>query len=241
MFNPLIVKKILAIGLGIIVMGYSITGFAQRRNDARKYRVPRSKFVIKHPVPHYGKVVVTAPVGYRTIWAGGVEYLYHGGAYYRKRPSGFVVVRAPIGAIIATLPIGFITFAVGSSAYYYYGGVYYQRIPSGYVVVEAPPEAVVVEEPPVVVSGSVSVTTPALNVRSGPGKEFRVIGQVSQGDVLVIRGNAPEWLYVQFHSGKFGWVLERFTTPLSSPARRWTCPNYGRYFRDTTLSTSSLG
>ncbi len=218
MFNPLIVKKILAVGLGIIVMGYSIAGFAQRRNDARKYRVPRSKFVIKHPVPHYGKVVVTAPAGYRTIWAGGIEYFYYGGVYYQKRPSGFVVVRAPIGAIIATLPIGFITFAVGGSPYYYYGGVYYQRIQAGYVVVEAPPGAVVVEEPPVVVSGRVSVTTPALNVRSGPGKEFKVIGQVSQGDVLVIRGNAPEWLYVQFHSGKFGWVLERFTTPFSSPA-----------------------
>jgi hypothetical protein len=48
--------------------------------------------------------------------------------------------------------------------------------------------------------------------------EFEVIGQVSQGDVLVIRGNAPEWLYVQIPSGRFGWVLERFTTPLSSPA-----------------------
>ena len=96
MFKPLIVKKILAIGLGIIVMGHSIAGFAQRRKDARKYRVPRSKFVIKHTVPHYGKVVVTAPAGYRTIWAGGAKYFYHGGVYYQKRPSGFVVV-SPAG------------------------------------------------------------------------------------------------------------------------------------------------
>lgn len=217
MFKGSIVKKILAIGLGIIVMGHSITGFAQKRKDARKHRVPRSRFIVKHPVPHYGKVVAATPAGYRTIWAGGVEYFYHRGVYYRKQPSGFVVVRPPIGVIIASLPIGFITFAVGGSAYYYYGGVYYREVPSGYIVVEAPPGAVVVEEPPVVVRGSVSVTPPTLNVRSGPGMEFQVIGQVSQGDVLVIRGNAPEWLYVQFSSGKFGWVLGKFTTPLSSP------------------------
>ena len=218
MFELLIVKKILAIGLGIIVMGHSIKGFAQMPKAARKHRLPRGRFIIKHPVPHYGKVFATTPAGHRTIWAGGVKYFYHGGVYYRKRPSGFVVVRAPIGAIIASLPIGFITFAVLGSTYYYYAGVYYQKVPSGYVVVEVPPGAVVVEEPPVVVSGSVTVTTPTLNIRSGPGMEFQVVGQVSQGDVLVIRGNAPEWLYVQFPSGKFGWVLERFTTPLSSPA-----------------------
>jgi len=218
MFNGLIVKKILAIGLGIIVMGHSITGFAQMRKAARKHRLPPSRFIVKHPVPHYGKVFVNAPAGHRTIRAGGVKYFYHGGIYYQKRPSGFVVVRAPIGAIIATLPIGFITFVVGGSTYYHYAGVYYQQVPSGYVVVETPPGAVIVEEPPLVVSGNVSVTAHTLNIRSGPGMEFEVIGQVSRGDVLVIRGNAPEWLYVQFPSGRFGWVLERFTTPLSSPA-----------------------
>lgn len=218
MSKRLIVKKIMAIGLGIIFMGHSITGFAQMRKTARKHRLPKSRYIIKHPVPHYGRVFVNAPAGHRTILYGGISYLFHNGIYYQKRPSGFVVVRAPIGAIITTLPIGFITFLVGGSTYFYYAGVYYQQIPSGYVVVEAPPGAVVVEEPPVVASGNVSVTAPTLNIRSGPGMEFKIIGQVSQGDVLVIRGNAPEWLYVQFPSGRFGWVLERFTTPLSSPA-----------------------
>ncbi len=211
MFNRLNFKKISAIVLGIIITGYSVTGFGQMR------KIPHRRFVVKHPVPRYGKVIVKPPVGYKTIRRGGARYFYHRGIYYRKGPSGFVVVRAPIGAVVPALAVGFITSLVGGLTYYYYGGVYYQKAPSGYVVVKAPSAAVVVEEPPVVVSGRVSVTAITLNIRSGPGMNFEVIGQVSQNDVMVIIGNAPEWLYIKLPSGKFGWVSEKFTTPVFPP------------------------
>jgi len=212
MFNRLNFKKILAVGLGIFIMGHSITGFGQMRKS------PQGRSVIKHPAPNYGKVIVKPPVGYKKVRVRGANYFYQGGIFYRRGPSGYVVVRGPIGAIIPVLAVGFVTFLVGSLTYYYYGGVYYQQVPSGYVVVEAPPAAPVVEEPPEVVSGRVSVTAHTLNIRSGPGLNFAIIGQVSRGEVLTIHGNAPEWLYVKLRSGKFGWVMKKFAVPVSPPA-----------------------
>ncbi len=126
-------------------------------------------------------------------------------------------MKAPIGAIVVALPVGFET-------YYYYGGVYYQKVPSGYVVVEPPPESAVVEQPSAPIQPPptgirrVSVTVHTLNVRAGPGESHPVIHQASQGNILVIHGNAPGWFYVQLPSGMFGWVMEKFTAPVSPPA-----------------------
>lgn len=212
MFKRLFFKKLLAIGLSVIVMGYCVQGFGQERRLARRKVVAPPT-----PRPHRRPVV---------IWHRGGKYFYHGGVFYRyrTRPPGYVVVRAPVGAIVAALAVAFTTLVIGGLTYYHYGGVYYQKVPSGYVVVEPPPGAVVpqkpaaVIQPPDTVTKRVSVTAANLNVRSGPGMNHPVVDQVSQGNILVIQGNAPGWLYVQLPSGKLGWVSEEFTAPVFPPA-----------------------
>lgn len=217
MFNRLFFKRLLAIGLSVIVMGYCVPGFGQERKLVAKKAVVPPPPVPSSPGPHRRPAV---------IWHGGQRYFYYGGTFYRHRqwPPGYVVVRPPVGAIVGALAFGFTTLVIGGLPYYYYGGVYYRRVPTGYVVVEPPSGAVVPQEPPAAIhppdtaSERVSVTAANLNVRSGPGMNHPVVDQVSQGNILVIHGNAPGWLYVQLPSGKFGWVSEEFTAPVFPPA-----------------------
>jgi len=171
-----------------------------------------------------GKVVVKLPKGHRSVWVGRNRYYYHGGAFYRKGPSGYLMVGGPIGAVVLSIPVGSRAVVVGGLTYYVYGGVYYRRVHTGYLVVETPAETVAVKEvspvkPSVEKAGEkVSVTATLLNVRSGPGMDFPVIQQVHEGEQLNIHGYAPDWLYVKLPTGEFGWVMLRHTSPAESPA-----------------------
>jgi len=163
--------------------------------------------------PRQGTVIVNLPAGHRTVYVGRSRYFYRSGVFYRPGPSGYVVVRAPIGAVIAAPPAGCRTVVVGSATYYDYNGDYYQNTPGGYVVVEAP---TVVPAPAATTGQRVSVTAHTLNVRSGPGMGHPVIEQVRQGIVLMVQGTAPGWLYVRTPSGKLGWVSGQYTVPFVS-------------------------
>ena len=167
-----------------------------------------------HQTLHRGTHVRVLPRRHVAVRVGPRRFFYHRGTFYRRAPSGFVVVRAPIGAVVLSLPLGFLRVVVGGAPYYWYGGVYYQRVPSGYAVVEAPPQA----EASTPVGGSVSVVAYVLNVRSGPGTDHPVVQQVSRGTVLVVRGDAPGWLYVELPNGTLGWVMTVFTTHVPPPA-----------------------
>jgi hypothetical protein len=65
----------------------------------------------------------------------------------------------------------------------------------------------------------VAVATQRLNVRSGPGMDFPVIGRVYQGDLLLTRGSAPAWIYVRLPDGNFGWVMSEYISPTAFPAK----------------------
>lgn len=118
--------------------------------------------------------------------------------------------------------VGIITGAIVGNLYY--------GPPARTVIVEpAPP--IVVQPAPVIVQRSyvpvnpqaaagnwVSVATPILNVRSGPGMNFSIVGRVYQGDLLLTKGSAPQWVYVQLPGGNFGWVMTEFTAQTSSAA-----------------------
>jgi len=100
-------------------------------------------------------------------------------------------------------------------------------------VVVSPPPPVVVYPPPVVfhdsyavvqppeaMNGHVSVRVKTLNVRSGPSFNHPVITQAYRGELLSVYGHSiysPRWFYVQLPSREFGWVVSRFTSPLSAP------------------------
>jgi uncharacterized protein YgiM (DUF1202 family) len=72
--------------------------------------------------------------------------------------------------------------------------------------------------PPAAAGNWVSVATPILNVRSGPGMSFPIVGRVYQGDLLLTKGSAPQWFYVRLPGENFGWVMTEFTAQTSSPA-----------------------
>lgn len=188
---------------------------------ARPARIPAPRQVRVYPE---GRAVVRLPIGYRSIRVGGHDYYHHNGIFYRRGPSGYLVVRPPFGAVVLSLPLGFAALVLAGVTYYLYEGIYYQRVPSGYVVVEPPVGAVATPVTPVVPANpmagdKVVVTTPLLNVRSGPGPDFPVIAQVRQGDPLVVYGYAPDWLYVQLPGGgEYGWVMVIHTAPVSPPA-----------------------
>jgi len=181
----------------------------------------------QHPGRDRGheRTVRRLPAGSRTVRAGKSRYYHYHGVFYRRGPSGFLVVNAPAGAIVLSIPVGSRSFLVGGITYYLYDGTYYRRAPSGYIVVAPPPETVVVREiAPVVPSkesmeGKASVTVPLLNVRSGPGMDFPVVYQVHESDMLTIHGYAPEWLYVNLPGGSFGWVMMRYTSYASPNPR----------------------
>jgi len=171
-----------------------------------------------------GKVVVKLPKGHRTVWVGRDRFYFHGGAFYRRGPSGYVVVGPPVGAVVLNIPVGHRAVVISGITYYVYAGVYYRRVQSGYVVVEPPAETVIVQEvSPVRPSvekggGRVSVSVTLLNARSGPGMGFPVIHKVHEGDKLSVYGYAPDWLYVKLPTGEFGWVMLRYTSPEEPPA-----------------------
>ncbi|MFZ5587548.1 MAG: DUF6515 family protein [Thermodesulfobacteriota bacterium] len=176
--------------------------------------------------PVYGR----PPHGHVVVRHGSHPYYYHHGYYYRPYPrGGYVVVRPPVGLFIAALPIGFATLTLGGMTYYSYAGVYYRPAPGGYVVVDPPagyvaappPPPVVVHQPPAAVgdpsqvaAASVTVITPSLNLRSGPGLNFPVVTVAAQGEILQVLGNAPGWLWVETQAGQTGWVAQHYTAPV---------------------------
>jgi uncharacterized protein YgiM (DUF1202 family) len=176
---------------------------------------------VRHaPAKMYKKM----PPGHRNVRVGKSMYYVHGGAFYVRKPAGFVAVRAPVGALVVGLPIGAMALLIGGLTYYVYNDVYYRRAPDGYVVVERPAEVVVAKDASPVVPAhqitgeTVAVTATLLNVRSGPGLNFPVVRQVRRHDSLAVHGYAPDWLYVKMPDGSFGWVMLKFTAAHESNA-----------------------
>ncbi len=60
------------------------------------------------------------------------------------------------------------------------------------------------------------VEAEVVNVRSGPGMVYPIIGRVKRGEVLTIVGQNPEgtWLEVRLKDGKVGWVYKRLVKVL---------------------------
>lgn len=138
------------------------------------------------------------------------------GTYYERRNSNYVVVNAPIGATISILPDDSTTVIIDGVSYYTYNGTYYLRSDSGYIVVPEPEyRQPVVED---VTSGQVIVTSPALNVRSGPSTSHSVVGKLREGHVVKILGNAMGWYYIQLPDGRYGWIMAKYTVPYMAEA-----------------------
>lgn len=164
---------------------------------------------------HHRHIIRVLPHGYRHVWVGHRDYFFHGRRFYVRRPGGFVLVRAPFGAIVARLPVGYLTVHIGGIRYFTFGGLYYRPVPAGYEIVEVPVPA---SQPVATATGNVIVQVQTLNVRSGPGQSFSIVGQVNMGTSLPVHGNAPGWYYVQLPDGQYGWVMTQFAAPFVNGA-----------------------
>lgn len=135
-------KTIFVLVLGAIFLSLPMDTFAQRRVKPKPKKVK-----VVAPMRHAPNIV-KLPVGYKTIAMGGVYYYHHHGVFYKKGPSGYAVVRAPIGVNIKTLPAGYVTIHIRNKPYYHYYGTYYVYEPEEkvYVVVEPPSDVVEAEE-----------------------------------------------------------------------------------------------
>jgi hypothetical protein len=197
---------IVALILAIVSEGMILTADS-RAFDRRNTRARGP--VIYRP----GTVVAKLPAGHQAVRVRKKNYFYHGGTFFQQRPKGFVTVRPPMGAVVRDLPLGFTTAVIAGATYFFLAEACYRPVPAGYMVVTPP---VIKASTPV--NSSISVTAELLNVRAGPGTEHPVIAKVSRGTVLTVRGQAPDWLYIELPGGDFGWVMDRFTYCLPPPA-----------------------
>lgn len=93
--------------------------------------------------PPRGYVVRELPGGYHPYYWHGDRYFFAEGAWYAPGPTGFMVVRPPVGLFVNVLPPYYSTVWIGGAPYYYADDVYYRwdAGANGYDVVDAPPDA----------------------------------------------------------------------------------------------------
>lgn len=164
-----------------------------------------------------GHIIGKLPHGARVIHVHRSPYYFYDGIFYQPRPSGYVVVSAPIGAIVASLPLGHARISIGGALYFTFGNTYYRQVPQGYLVVAPPPDVIVDEQPEAPIYSSVHVVVNRLNVRSGPGRDHPIVFQLHRGAVLTVYGTSPGWYYVQLPNGQYGWIMEQFTRMSGPP------------------------
>ncbi|MFO8183898.1 MAG: SH3 domain-containing protein, partial [Candidatus Aegiribacteria sp.] len=83
-------------------------------------------------------------------------------------------------------------------------------------------DTVVTEEPPIPehasVWNTVTVTGSVVNLRSGPGTIYEVVGQVSRDDTLQVTGGLEDWYRVYIPEiSMFAWIYGPLTTGTELP------------------------
>lgn len=196
--------------ISLIVLTIMFTAddsFARRRD--RQYTGPRNT--------HNERVIVKKHVRHRPEWKAKRKFFNKRWKYDRPYRRGYYYPRE---RYVRRLPFGYRTVWFGSNPFFVFNGIYYRSAPSGYVVVNSPPETVVVREAPKPAqpfesaSGNVLAAVSTLNVRTGPGLDYSLVSQVSEGSILEVRGKTDGWLYVQLTNGQSGWVKTVFTERL---------------------------
>jgi len=181
------------------------------RNELRDYRRPGK---IQRPVVRHNSrrdvIVKSLPRGSKTVVINRERLYVHAGHYYRHTPRGYLQVRPPLGALIANLPFGFLRVTFGGLDYFVWDNVFYRHTPLGYRVVATPLGYQETDY------GPIRVEAPLLNIRSGPGLEFDVIGRLEQGALLMVTAITPDWYYALLPNGDYGWIMSRHTSPVAN-------------------------
>ncbi|MCP4646526.1 MAG: SH3 domain-containing protein [bacterium] len=65
---------------------------------------------------------------------------------------------------------------------------------------------------------TVVVTGRVVNLRQGPGTQYAVVGSASNGDSLMVTGEAPEWYRVYVpEKSLFAWIYSGLTSGADLP------------------------
>jgi len=65
---------------------------------------------------------------------------------------------------------------------------------------------------------TVTVTATTVNLRSGPGTEYSILGQVSAGDSLQVTGGLEDWYRIYIpHMSLFAWIYGPLTSGTELP------------------------
>lgn len=189
------------------------------RHDRRDYsrnrpHPPRDYGRDWQPRPH-GSIHRSLPFEAFALSVAGAAFFFHMGNYYRHTDEGYVEVEAPIGARIRILPDGCSSLTIDGLRYYNCSDVYYEMDGDEYIVVEKPSGRTYRSEPAggdyrVEIGDDVWPKVDALNVRSGPGTGFKVIGQLYRGEAVEVSGMEGEWYSFRLPNGSLGWILQEY-------------------------------
>jgi len=174
------------------------------QHDRQPYR--SNKDYRPAPPKHYRE--------HERVRVGKHDYYYREGRFYRPGPRGWISVQAPIGAIVAGLPLGFSVMLSGGHTYFQFGTTFYSQVANGYMVVDSPSMAPAPIHGAAAFPGMVTVRPSLMNLRSGPGLNFAITGQVTAGHRLHVRGSSNGWYYVEQPNGNYGWAMINLTLPL---------------------------
>lgn len=152
----------------------------------------------------------------QAIMLGTLTFFFLDGIFYKKKPDGYVITPAPIGARVAQLPPAVVMVNMNGRNVYTYSGVYYQQVPNGYMVIEQPNAAILQD---IQQRQHLTVMVASLNVRSGPGKEYQVIQNVRQGELLAVEDVKSDWCLVKLPDGSYGWVMSQYTATIKTAPR----------------------
>lgn len=60
------------------------------------------------------------------------------------------------------------------------------------------------------------VTSYSLNVRSGPGSNYKIVDWLKKGQIVNVLKDGSQWDFVQFNNGKTGYVYDKYLKNISS-------------------------
>lgn len=63
---------------------------------------------------------------------------------------------------------------------------------------------------------TIAVNADNVNLRSGPGTKFAIVGKAAKGQQFVTTKQSGGWYYINIGQGKFGWIIAQFATVKAS-------------------------
>ncbi|MCM3740725.1 N-acetylmuramoyl-L-alanine amidase [Oceanobacillus luteolus] len=83
-------------------------------------------------------------------------------------------------------------------------------------------------------TASITVTESSVNIRSGPGLDYRVVAGTSQGETFNAIDHSGEWIQISLSNGQTGWIASWLTDSIQSPKEQKNRTN-------TAAQSSSIG